>query len=224
MKSIKLKNDRLKILLSSTIDLFYNNTVEETSKRCKDRIDDLIPEFDPCSEEYLKKAFTLELKEYGFPRALRGLSLSDMQHFIPNSSNVVEISKRMSQIGRFLGTPNQALTMYYPENGHIGWHHNGNAPGYNILITHSTDGDGGFSFWDYKTKSIKTIPDQVGWSVKVGYYPNQKKEPKRVYWHMAKTKNPRISIAWVIDQKEMWKNMIDEITLGDYDHGDILDQ
>jgi hypothetical protein len=224
MKSIKLKNDRLQTLLSSTIDLFYNDTVKQICKKCKDKTDNLIPDLDPCSEEYLMKAFTLELREYGYPRALRGMGLVDMQHFIPDSTSVKEISRSMSKIGRFLGTPNQALTMYYPEDGHIGWHHNGNAPGYNILITYSLDGDGGFSFWDYKTKSIQTIQDKIGWNVKVGYYPNIRKEPNRVYWHMAKTKNPRVSIAWVIDQKEMWKSMIDEITQGDYDHEDILSQ
>jgi len=224
MKSIKLKNDRLQTLLSSTIDFFYEDNIKENCKKCKVRTDNFIPDFDPWSEEYLRKAFTLELKEYGYPRALKGMSLEDMKKLIPNSSNVVEITKRITHIGRFLGTHHNALVMYYPEEGYIGWHHNGNAPGYNILMTYSLDGDGGFSFWDYKTKSIQTIQDKVGWSVKVGYYPNIRKEPKRVYWHMAKTKNPRVSIAWVLDQKEMWKSMIDEITGGDYDHDDILDQ
>jgi hypothetical protein len=224
MKSIKLKSDRLQTLLSSTIDLFYNDNVRKISELCKPKEDDLITEYHPTSDEYLFKAFELELKEYGYPRAVKGTSWSDMNHFKPDDKYVIQIPKQTSRIGRFLGTPNQALTMYYPEDGYIGWHHNGNAPGYNILMTYSLDGDGGFSFWDYETKSIKTIPDKVGWSVKVGYYPNQRKEPERVYWHMAKTKKARISIAWVIDQKDMWKNMIDEITQGDYDHDDILGQ
>lgn len=224
MKSINLKNSRLEKLLSSTIELFYNDTIHQVSKRCKERTDDLIKDYDACSDEYLMKAFTLNIAEYGWPRAIKGTSLSDMEYLIPNSKYTSDIAKITSRIGKFLGTPNQALTMYYPENGYIGWHHNGNAPGYNILMTYSLDGDGGFSFWDYKTKSIKTIEDKIGWSVKVGYYPNIQKEPNRVYWHMAKTKNPRVSIAWVLDQKTMWKSMIDEISSGDYDHEDILGQ
>ncbi len=224
MKSIELKNDRLKTLLSSTIELFYNDTIRQVSKRCKEKKDDLIKDHDARSDEYLMKAFTLNAADYGWPRALRGTGFSDMMHLIPNSKYTDGIAKITSRIGKFLGTPNQALTMYYPEDGYIGWHHNGNASGYNILMTHSMDGEGGFSFWDYKSKSIMTIPDKIGWSVKVGYYPDLKAEPGRIYWHMAKTKNPRISIAWVLNQKIMWKNMIDEITSGDYDHEDILGQ
>jgi hypothetical protein len=224
MKSIKLNNDRLKTLLSSTINLFYNDNIREISKKSKVRDDDLIPGYHSCSDEYLFEAFTLKLSDYGYPRSLKGTGLVDMQYIRPNDKFVQSIPKAMDRIGRFLGTPNQALSMYYPDDGYIGWHHNGNASGYNILMTYSQDGNGGFSYWDYKTKSIKTISDKVGWSVKVGYYPNERKEPDRVYWHMAKTKNPRVSIAWVIDQKEMWKSMIDEISQGDYDHDDVLGQ
>lgn len=224
MKSIKLKNERLQTLLSSSINSFYNEEIEKLSNLVKERKDSLITEFDPVSEEYLKKAFTLELKDFGFPRACHGAGLNDMERISPNSSNLIQISKNVTRIGRFLGTHFNALVMYYPDNGYIGWHHNGNAPGYNILMTYSQDGDGGFSFWDYKTNSIKTISDKPGWSVKVGYYPNERKEPERVYWHMAKTKKARVSIAWILNQKEMWKSMIDEITKDDYDHDDILGQ
>lgn len=224
MKSIKLKNDRLKTLLSSTIDLFYNDNIRDISKNSKMREDSLIPDYHSCSDEYLRKAFTLKLSDYGYPRSLKGTGLVDMQHLAPNDKYVQLIPKAMNRIGRFLGTPNQALTMYYPEDGYIGWHHNGNASGYNILITYSIDGDGGFSFWDYDTKSIQTMPDKIGWSVKVGYYPDERKNPEKVYWHMAKTKKERVTIAWVLNQKEMWKNMIDEISQGDYDHDDVLGQ
>lgn len=224
MKIIKLNNPRLEKLLSYTTDLFYNDTIRQVSKRTRERTDDLIKDYHASSDEYLMRAFTLNIADYGWPRSVKGSVLADIQHLIPNSKITSDIVNITSRIGKFLGTPNQALTMYYPENGYIGWHHNGNASGYNILMTHSTDGDGGFSFWDYKSKSIVTIPDKIGWSVKVGYYPDLRVEPGRVYWHMAKTKNPRISIAWVLNQKIMWKNMIDEITGGDYDHEDILGQ
>lgn len=224
MKSIKLKNARLETLLLPIIDLFYNDDIRKITDKGRIREDALIKEFHPVSEEYLYKAFTLKLSDFGYPRGVKGISLTDLQTLNPREKNVVEIPKTISRLSRFLGTHHNALVMYYPEDGYIGWHHNGNAPGYNILMTYSLDGDGGFSFWDYSTKSIKTIPDKVGWSVKVGYYPNIKKEPNRVYWHMAKTKSPRVSVAWVLDQKEMWKNMIDEITGGDYDHDDILGQ
>ncbi len=211
-------------LLSHTTDLFFTKNVRDISAKSKIIEDNLITEFHSCSDEYLFKAFELKLTDFGFPRALKGTNLGEMQRMSPNDSVVAKIPNIMSRIGRFLGTPNQALSMYYPDDGYIGWHHNGNASGYNILMTYSQDGNGGFSFWDYGTKSIKTIPDKKGWSVKVGYYPNEKKEPNRVYWHMAKTTKARVTIAWVLNQKEMWKNMIDEISQGDYDHDDVLEQ
>lgn len=224
MKSINLKNPRLETLLLPTIDLFYSEDVKKISKRCKERKDDLILDYHPTSDEYLFAAFKMNLREFGYPRAILGCGSTEMNILDPNNKAVLSIAKINQRIGRHLGIRNQALSMYYPENGYIGWHHNGNAPGYNILLTYSLDGEGGFSFWDYKTESIKTIPDKVGWNAKVGYYPSERKEPNRVYWHMAKTKSPRVSLAWVIDQKDMWKNMIDEITGGDYDHDDILGQ
>lgn len=224
MKSIKLKNPRLENLLSGTIDLFYNDSVREMCKIVPAKKDNLIPNLDPCSDEYLYEAFKLKLRDFGYPRALHGIGRGDMERIKPNNAKVQLLAKSVGRISRFLGTQYNALSMYYPENGFIGWHHNGNASGYNILITYSIDGDGGFSYWDYKTKSIMTIPDKIGWSVKVGYYPNERKEPERVYWHMAKTKKERITIAWVLNQKDMWKNMIDEITGGDYDHEDVLGQ
>jgi hypothetical protein len=224
MKIINLRNDRLQTLLLSTIDLFYNDIVRNMTEKFPERKDSLISNHSPFSDEYLFEAFKLKLSDFGFPRALRGMGLTDMENLYPNDKNTMTLRSSISRISRFLGSPNNALSMYYPDNGYIGWHHNGNAPGYNILMTYSLDGDGGFSFWDYKTKSIQTIQDKVGWSVKVGYYPNIRKEPDRVYWHMAKTKKERISIAWVLDQKEMWKSMIDEISQGDYDHDDILGQ
>lgn len=225
MKSIELKNPRLEKLLSHTTELFYSDDIKNLMNKCRDRADNLITDCHPTSEEYLLKAFKLKLSDYSFPRACRGCTIETiLQGIAPNSVTANEIKKTTKRLGRTLGTEREALSMYYPEDGFIGWHHNGNAPGYNLLVSYSLDGDGGFSYWDYKTKSVKTIFDRPGWNVKVGYYPNQRKEPERVYWHMAKTKRVRVSVAWIIDQKEMWKNMIDEITGGDYDHDDILDQ
>lgn len=228
MKSIKLNNRRLEKLLSNTTELFRNENILEITKKHAEREnklkDSLIPEYHPTSDEYLFKAFKLKLSDYAFPRAVYGASIQHVLDFHPNNKNVLAIRKATTVLKNTLGTEREALSMLYPDNGFIGWHHNGNAPGYNILLSHSLDGDGSFDYWDYETKSIKSIPDKPGWNVKVGYYPNQRKEPKRVYWHMAKTKKSRISIAWVIDQKDMWKNMIDQITEGDYNYDDILRQ
>jgi len=224
MKSIKLKNDRLENLLSATTKLFRNDNVAEITSKYPERKDSLITEYHPTSKEYLLEAFKLKLTDYGYPRAVFGTSMDSTLENHPNNKNIIAINKATNILKNCLGTEREALSMLYPDDGYIGWHHNGNASGYNILLSHSLDGDGGFSYWDYETKSVKTIQDKPGWNVKVGYYPSERKNPERVYWHMAKTKKSRISIAWVIDQKDMWKNMIDQITSGDYDHADILGQ
>jgi hypothetical protein len=40
---------------------------------------------------------------------------------------------------------------------------------------------------------------------------------------MAETKKQRITLAWVLDYKDMWANLIDDITQGDYDQS-VIDQ
>lgn len=224
MKIIQLKNGRLETLLSNTIELFYTGEAKKITKEAKERKDNLITDYHPCSDEYLFEAFKHDRKKFGYPRAAYGCNVVEVARNSLNKKELPIILKNVSNIGKFLGTPVNALTISYPDNGYIGWHHNGNSPGHNILFSYSLDGDGSFCFWDYETKSIKRLYDTPGWNVKVGYYPSEKKEPDKLYWHMAQTKKHRVSIAFIIDQKEMWKNMIDEITLGDYDENIILYQ
>lgn len=215
MKFIPLNNARLGTLLSNIIKDCFEPDIVKIISKTKDRKDDLIPEFHGCSKEYLEKALTLKQDDYGFPRACLG---AGMNHAEQSWYDKVEhINKKVNKVGNFLGTPYNALVMAYPDNGYIGWHHNGNAPGYNILMTYSQDGDGNFSYWDFNKKEIVVMPDRPGWSVKVGYYPSIKSERDKLYWHSAKTAKQRVSIAWVLNHKDMWLNMIETITGGEYD-------
>jgi hypothetical protein len=215
MKPVKLKSERLTTLLSSITDEFYSGVVKDLVFSLPEQKDKLNPNFHPCSDEYLFEAFKHPVSEYGFPRAVLGLGMNNASQQIWDK--VESVRKKAARIGNFLGTPVNALIMSYPDNGYIGWHHNGNAPGYNVLLTYSQDGDGNFSYWDYNTKSIVRLQDQPGWNVRVGYYPNERKEPNRVFWHMAETKKQRVTLAWVMHNKDMWINMIKEITKGDCD-------
>lgn len=216
MKSIKLKNSKLKKLLSDTTKFFYTDDVIQKTLSVKEVIDSS-SSYHATSDEYLHEAFTRPLKDYGFPRSSWGLGLTQGVYVGKDEKIFSPAITSSMRIGKYLGVQRNALIMSYPDNGYIGWHHNGNAPGHNILFSYSQDGDGGFYYWDYELKKIVEIKDEIGWNVKVGYYPNEVKEPNRVYWHMAKTKKQRVSIAFVIDNIEMWKNMIGEITDGDYD-------
>lgn len=223
MEFIPLKNERLKTILDSIIDGFFTNTdVQAALKRVVTKKDSLIPDLYPCSDEYLYQAMKHPIEEFGYPRGDRGTGMGkngadfNWEKFLP-------VQHRISKVGMFLGTPANALTMLYPDNGYIGWHHNGNAPGYNILITHSQDGNGRFKYFHREKQQIVTHEDPVGWSVKVGYYANQRSEADRVYWHCAETSKARMSIAWIINHREMWKNMINEISNGEFDQ-EVLNQ
>lgn len=173
MQFIPLKNDRLATLLSNIIKECFKPEVLKIISSVRDRTDDLIPEHHGASKEYLEKALTLKLEDFGFPRSCLGAGMKYDSMPPQWFDKVKDIQKKVDKVGLFLGTPTNALVMAYPDNGYIGWHHNGNAPGYNILMTYSQDGDGNFSYWDSNKKEIVVMPDKPGWSVKVGYYPDQ---------------------------------------------------
>lgn len=112
-----------------------------------------------------------------------------------------------------------ALKMFYPENGYIAWHTNWNVPGYNIIFTYSPTGAG---YWRHidptgaKTfapnwEKLVHVEDVPGWHCKVGYF-GKKEETERVLWHSAFTREPRLTVSYVVFEKNIWENMVDELT------------
>jgi len=177
-------------------------------------------------QDYLEKMLEKDSQgnHKGFPEVTHGCSITnrelvgftednEIKHNITEEfyeSNV----QAMSKLCTYLGARNNAVMMYYPKNGFMGWHHNANAPGYNILMSYSTDGDGYFRYRDPVTKEVVTMPDKKGWTIKVGYYGGWGEDDK-IYWHCARTKNPRITLGFIIPDENMWQMMIDDIC--DYD-------
>lgn len=223
MKFINLNNTRITKYLQNITDFLYSEKISKHISKARPMIDSKMPSIDPVSDEYFYKAFNeFNHKDYGFPLASHGYSMLQFTEYNLDISE--EVKRHTSRIGKHLGTHVSALIMAYPDNGYIGWHHNGNAPGYNVLITYSQDGDGWFKYYDYETKSIVTMPDKKGWSVKVGYYPSiyKKEEKDKLYWHCAKTQKQRITCAWVVPDRDIWINMIEEITGGDFDTSTLV--
>lgn len=208
MKSIQLKNLEIIKLLDSTLDIFYSEEVVGlvNGNFRKEKKDDLIPQYHPCSEEYLLEAFKQKLEDYSNPRGSLGSELMDMQK--SNREYLNLLREKVDKLGKLCEKATNALTVIYPEDGYIGWHHNGNYPGHNVLFTYSLDGGGSFKYWNYNTNSIETIQDSPGWNVKVGYYPSQLTHRDRVYWHSAQTKKQRVSIGFVLDNEAVWQKMI----------------
>lgn len=160
------------------------------------------------SLSYLNNAL-ISPKEYGFPRLSWGLEINYSKNLIDEQlKNQSKITN--DKLMNFFGARNNALIMYYPSNGYIGWHNNSNAHGYNIILTYSFEGDGNFSYLDIKTNEIIKLNDKQGWNAKAGYF-GKFKESEKIVWHCAKTKSPRMTLSYVIFDKNIWENMIEDI-------------
>lgn len=113
---------------------------------------------------------------------------------------------------RFLGARNNAVHVFYPEEGFMGWHTNWNAHGYNILLTYNTEENSGyFRYLDPITKEVVTLWDPKGWSCKVGYF-GRRSETDKVIYHSAGSHAKRLTLGYVIPHLEMWRSMIEDIS------------
>lgn len=119
-------------------------------------------------------------------------------------------NKLSTDLCSYLGARNQAVNVFYPEGGFMGWHNNWNASGYNILLSYSKEGEGFFRYLDPITKEVVTMQDKPGWTCKVGYY-GRKSEPEKIYYHCAGSYEPRITLGFVVPHLEIWRNMIEDI-------------
>ena len=162
-----------------------------------------------CSEEYLRKAQSQYIEEYGFPEKSVGIDLNHENDLKDSKEITAQLDKDMVSI---LGVGFNALKMYYPTTGYIGWHHNGNCPGQNLLLTYSPPGAAGyFEYQEPGTDKIIRIDDPEGWSAKAGYYGGFR-EPDKIFWHCARSVNkPRMTISYVIRDQWMWDEMVQDI-------------
>lgn len=162
-----------------------------------------------CTERpYLKEALPTP-DRFGYPRDCYGTDMNTQPNHIPNHFHPI-LKTLDDDLITFLGARNNALKMYYPPKGFIGWHNNGNAHGYNIVMTYSKDGNGSFYSYDIKNDNIIEYKDKIGWTIKVGYF-GHFKEPDKVYWHSAKTESDRLTLSYIIYDKNLWENMVEEI-------------
>lgn len=116
-----------------------------------------------------------------------------------------------TNLAAYLGAKFNAVHVYYPKDGFMGWHNNWDCPGYNILISYSEGDNGFFRYLDPETQEICSMEDIPGWSCKVGYYGGKKEDSSLHYWHCAGSTTPRQTLGFVIPNKEMWEMMIEDI-------------
>jgi len=203
MKQIELNNLELKRILNTFLEdlqKFPRNLMQYNKPSKKEFTLDYV-----CGEKYLEhmqgKIVT------GFPEETFGTNLM--------RNNIKGLEKSLQKLDNDLlawsGSRNNAVKMLYPKGGFMGWHHNANASGYNILLSWSENGTGFFRYQDPVTKEIITMNDSPGWTCKVGYY-GKFSEPEKTYWHCAGAPHEeRFTLGYIIPHKGMWENMTEDI-------------
>ena len=167
-----------------------------------------------CGDDYLKEIVDKDGRHEGYPEISYSFDLN--QGGVPGEFQE-KYNELTDELLAFLGAKNQAVHVYYPKNGFMGWHNNWNAHGYNILLSYTKHGGGFFKYRDPTSHDVVEMLDPGGWSAKVGYY-GRGREPDKVYYHCAGTHEPRLTLGFVIPNIDMWRSMIEEISGEDASH------
>lgn len=91
-----------------------------------------------------------------------------------------------------MGANCNAVFLYYPPGGFVGWHNNSNNSGIQFIFTYSEGGDGYFQYYDKQKQEIVVTNDSPGW--RCHYHHFGKDEPDHC-WHSAYTNEPRITVC-----------------------------
>ncbi len=201
MKEIQIKNEELIELLENIknwFDLKNKDDVKLNGKVDKDEY--------YTSEEYFKNIN--QEKHIGYPEVALGMDLNNVDSTpLDWREEIRNFDNKMKSI---LSSPNCAVKMYYPKGGYMSWHNNHNASGFNILLSHTENGNGFFRYKDPQTKETITMNDEPGWTAKVGYF-GSNKEKDKIFWHCARAYEDRLTLGFVIPNQNMWEMMCDDI-------------
>lgn len=207
MQSIQLKNPELQVILDQFLTVLLQSDRTQLPYQNGKQYDPAITAEYACGEEYM--LHMQGKKVDGFPEKTLGVDFG--QYKPPQESLRKALWKLDKDLLNWSGSRNNAVKMLYPKGGYMGWHHNANAPGYNILLSWSKEGTGFFRYQDPITKEIITMHDTPGWTCKVGYYGNFK-ELDKIYWHCASAEHEeRLTLGYVIPHEGMWTSMCEDI-------------
>jgi hypothetical protein len=210
MRKISLKSPTVLAELNQFSDWFfgeYDYSVLDGKR--------FVSENAPCAEtaqnKFLQTMLDMGDDHDGFPPSMRAHELTEFSGKQEYDPELVErVDRLVFGMEKELCVNRNALAVYYPADGYIGWHTNWNVSGYNILFTYSLTGDGEFKYLNTETNEIVTIPDQKGWTAKVGYYGSQN-NPTKHCWHAATTNSPRLTFAYMVKDKSFWEMTIDDL-------------
>lgn len=158
------------------------------------------------SEEYHDSIYWDMHIGFPEPHASYGNDLAGA-HTTPESwrPTVLKLNKDLNNL---LCSKFNAVMMYYPAGGYIGWHDNRNVPGYNILLSYTKNGKGWFKFKE--NGETVTLHDKPGWNVKAGYYGSSVQKAFQVR-HCARAYEERLTFGFVIPDEYMWEMMLEDI-------------
>ena len=191
-------------------------------------------EYDPCGREYLDHMMHLMREDNGthitsgYPCAETFLAAQSFYNS-PKFFLGAQLKDAVYKISAdFLGGGAMALCAFYPPDTYIPWHHNGNAPGYNILLHYNKEGEG--DFYTHDDGEIITYPDAKGWSCRAGQFiATQPKEihekrigmdnpivkwsdkPEDASWHAAHARTNRFTLSTIVNHEDIWEDLIDEL-------------
>ena len=166
-------------------------------------------------DEYFQKIYDMGKSHNGFPEVIVshsfGIGQLRFENDAGNSNIIPEVSEKqqsfLTNIQTTFNLKRPALFAVYPPGGYISWHNNANAAAYNFIFTWSETGDGYWKHWDNKEKKMIKIPDVKGWQCKAGYFGSYNDPPEKLVYHTAKTNCLRMTIAFVLDKREISQGM-----------------
>ena len=209
----KVSDDLLEMLVPYT-DWFFQQDISWLNELAKKNEKNTNNIEHSCSVEYLKEIVEKDGRHVGYPEISYSYDLK--RGGLPGEFQE-KYQTLSTELCTWLGARNEAVHVYYPKNGFMGWHNNWNAHGYNILLSYTQNGGGFFKYRDPKTLEIVEMLDTPGWSCKVGYY-GRGREPDKVYYHCAGTYEPRLTLGFVIPNIDMWRCMVEDISGESADH------
>jgi len=213
MRWISISDEVLEILTPYT-EWFFRQELNWLNQKAKENEKNTNTIEHACSDEYLEEIVKKDGQHIGYPEISYSYDLKGGNLPGEFQEKYLEMS---TELCSWLGARNEAVHVYYPKNGFMGWHNNWNAHGYNILLSYTKNGGGFFNYRDPATHEVVKMLDPGGWCGKVGYF-GRGREPDKVYYHCAGTYEPRLTLGFVIPNIDMWRCMIEDISGESADH------
>jgi hypothetical protein len=199
-------------MLEKDIPKFYLDILKEFEELIPDmkkiKIDSfgagerISPEYSISDELLFKLIDTSGPHHSGMPGHLYSEDWGKDKLLEDKNNTVIDTLNVMEKLGSSLMCRRHALLTLYPPGGYIGWHHNGNIPGRNLLFSWSENGDGLFRLYNNKLKNFEDYPDSPGWNVKsLKFYGHLEAEQTGFSWHAMATNCFRFSVAFLLSDQ-----------------------